>query len=101
MRVPQRCEDRIGKSENQNVLRRLLAQEMVYPIGLLFGKRIVNDTIKLARRGEIGSERFFDDDAYPATLARLVQAGRFELLENRFELIWTCRTIKQAIDARA
>ena len=72
VRVPQRRENGVGKSQNQDVLGRFLAEKMVDPIGLLFCKRIVDDTIKLARRRKIRSERFFDDYAHPAAFACLI-----------------------------
>ena len=61
----------------------------------------MDDAIELARRGEIGSERFFDNYPNPASFARLVQAGGFQVLENRFELVWSGRKIEKAIATRA
>src|SRR5439155_8182054 len=90
-----------GKSEDEDVLGRFLAEKMVDPIGLLFCERIVDDTIKLARRGKIRSERFFDDYAHPAAFACLIQASSFQVLENWFELVRACCKIKKAIAARA
>src|SRR6266571_4473592 len=101
MRVPQRRENCVRKSEHQDVLRRLFAEEMIDSIGLLFRKRIVDNAIELARRGEIGSERLFDDYANPASFARVVQAGGFQVLENRFKLVWSGCKIEQAIAAGA
>src|SRR5437870_10671909 len=101
MRVPERCENRVRKSEDKNILCRFLAKKMVDPVGLLFVERTADDAIELARRGEIGSERFFDNYADPASLARFIQAGGFQVLENRFELIRSGRKIKKAIAAGA
>ena len=101
VRVPQRRENRVGKPENEDVLGGFLAEKMVDSIGLLFCKRIVDNAIELARRGKIRSERLFDDYAHPASFARLVQAGSFQVLENWFELVRACRKIKKAIAARA
>ncbi len=38
-RVPERLEDRVGKSEDENVLRGFLAEEMIDPIGLILRER--------------------------------------------------------------
>src|SRR6266571_1044876 len=67
-RVPERLENRVRESQHQNVLRGLFAEKMVDAVGLTFIERVVDDAIQLARRGKIGAERFFDDDARPASL---------------------------------
>ncbi len=101
VRVPQRRENRVSKPENEDVLGSFFAEKMVDPIGLLFSKRIVDDTIELARRGKIRSERFFDDYANPASFACLIQASSFQVLENWFELVWGSRKIEKPIAAGA
>ena len=100
-RVPERLENRVGKPQHQDVLRGFLAEEMIDPVGLLFGEGIAHDAIELARRGEIGAERFFDDDARPASFAGLVQARGFQVLEDRLELVGRDREIKETVAARA
>ena len=77
MRVPERRENRVRKSEDQDVLRRFLAEKMIDAVGLLFRKRISDDSVQLARRLQIRSEWFFNDYARPASFARLIQIGRF------------------------
>ena len=70
-RIPERLENRVRESQHQNVLRGLFAEKMVDAIGLIFVECVADDSIQFARRGEIGAERFFDDDARPASfLAR-------------------------------
>ena len=101
VRVPERLENRVGESQDEDVLRGFFAEEMVDAIGLLLVKELRNDAIEFARRGEIGAERFFDYDARPASFAGLVQAGGFQILEDRFELVRPGRQIKKTIAARA
>ena len=63
VRVPKRREDRVGEAQHKNVLRGFLAEKVIDPVGLFFAKGIADDAIELARRGEIGPERFFHDYA--------------------------------------
>ena len=49
VRVPQRREDRVGESEDEDVLRGFLSEEMVNAVGLLFCEGIADDAIELAR----------------------------------------------------
>ena len=71
--IPERLENGVREPENENVLRGFLPEKMIDPIGLLLGKCVAHDPIQLARGGEIGAERFFDNDPRPASFARLVQ----------------------------
>ena len=72
MSVPKRCENRVRESQDQDILRGFLAQKMIDPVSLLFREGIADDAIELARRSQIGSERFLDNDASPASFAGLV-----------------------------
>jgi len=47
--VPKRFENRVGEAQHQNVLRRLLSEEVVNAVCLLFGERIADDAIQFAR----------------------------------------------------
>ena len=72
MRVPERRENRVRESEDEDVLRGFFAQKMIDAVGLLFGERVADDSVELARRGEIGAERFLDDYAGPAPFAGFI-----------------------------
>src|SRR4029077_10379112 len=99
--VPERRENSVSEPQYQNILGSLLTEEMIDSIGLLLGKRIAHDPIKLARRGEICSKRFFDDYANPASLARFIQADGFQVLENGFELVRSSGKIEKTVAASA
>ena len=43
--VPKRFENRVGEAQHQNVLRRLLSEEVVNAVRLLFGERVADDAI--------------------------------------------------------
>ena len=73
---------------------------MIDPIGLLLSKGILNDPVQLTSRREIGAEGFFDNDASPTSFLCFVQADRFEVFQNRLELIRRDRKIKEAISSR-
>ena len=72
MRVPERRENRVRESQDQNVLRGFFSQKMIDPVSLLFGKGIADDAVEFSRRSEIGAERFFDNYAGPASFAGFV-----------------------------
>ena len=61
--VPDRLEQAIGEAERQDVLRRFLAQEMIYPENLLLGEDFMQLRIQRYGAGEIGAERLLHDDA--------------------------------------
>ena len=72
MRVPERRENRVRESQNQNVLRGFLAEKMIDSVSLLFGEGTADDAVEFARRSQIGAERFFNNDAGPASFAGFV-----------------------------
>ena len=71
--APDRLEQAVGESEGENVLRRLLAEEMVDPEDLLLGKNLVQLGVERHRALEIGAERFFHDDARTLGESRFVE----------------------------
>src|SRR5438067_13160035 len=64
-RVPDRLKNRVGETENQNVLRRFFAEKMVDPVSLVFTESVPHDPIQFARGSEIAAKRLFNDDACP------------------------------------
>ena len=60
--VPDRLEQAVGEAEREDVLRRLLAEEMVDAEDLLFGEHLVQLGVQRDRAREIGAERLFHDD---------------------------------------
>ena len=100
-RVPERLENRVREAQDENILRSFFPEKMIDAVGLLFGKRTTHDAIEFARGGEIGAERFLDDDARPTAFACFVQAGAPEMFHDWFELIGRDREIEKSIAARA
>ena len=60
--VPDRLEQAVGEAECEDVLRRLLAQEVVDAENLVFGKDLVQLGVQRDRARQIGAERLFHDD---------------------------------------
>ena len=71
--VPDRLEQTICKAEGENVLRRLFAQEVVYPEDLIFGKDLVQLGVERNCAFEIRAKRLFHDDPGPVDEACLGQ----------------------------
>ena len=63
--VPDRLEQSVGEAEREDVLRRLLAQEVVDPEDLIFGEHLVQLGIQRHRARQVGAERLFHDDPGP------------------------------------
>ena len=64
-RVPDRFEERVGEAEVQQVLHRLLPQEVVDAIDRVLGKRFVQRGVEGLRGREVAAERFLDDQPRP------------------------------------
>ena len=60
--VPDRLEQPVGEAEGQNVLRRLLAEEVVDAKDLVLGEHLVQPGIQQHRAGQVGAERLLHDD---------------------------------------
>ena len=61
--VPHRLEDRVGETEGNNILHRLLSEIVVDAVDLAFIKDGVQLVVERSGRGEIGAERLFHNDA--------------------------------------
>ena len=61
--VPDRLEQAVGEPEREDVLRRLLAEEVVDAENLILGEDLVQRVVERDRGFEIGAERLFHDDA--------------------------------------
>ena len=57
--------------------------------------------IELLGGRQVCAERFLNDDARPTTFRRFVQSGRFQVFQDRLELLRRGREIEQPITARA
>ena len=61
--VPDRLEQAVAKPKGEDVLRRLLAEEVVDAEDLLLGEHLVQRVVERDRAFEIGAERLFHNDA--------------------------------------
>src|ERR1700733_3476788 len=71
--VPDRLEQAVAEAKGENVLRRLLAEEMIDAENLVLGEHLVQRIVERDRAFEIGAERLFHDDARPAGKLSLAQ----------------------------
>ncbi len=77
--MPQRLEQRIGKTQGHQVLHRLLAEIMVNTENLLFGKNRAHGIVDRIGRGQIMANRLFHHHAGK----RPVQPGSPQILADR------------------
>ncbi len=63
--VPDRFEECVGEAEVEQVLHRLLAQEVVDAINRVLGKRLVQGGVEGLRRREVAAERLLHDQSRP------------------------------------
>ena len=61
--IPDRLEEAVGEAEGEDVLRRLLAEEVVDPEDLFLGEDLVQLRVQRDRAVEIGAEGLLHDDA--------------------------------------
>ena len=73
--VPDRLEQAVGEAEGQQVLDRLLAQEVVDPEDLALVEDPADGLVELARAGQVATEGLLDDDAGAVGQAVLLQLG--------------------------
>src|SRR5262245_6966438 len=99
--IPERLENLVRESQHQNVLRSLFAEKMVDAVGLTLVECLANDSIQFARRGKIGAEWFFDDNARPASFPGAIQSGGLQIFQDNLELVRPGREIEKAIAASA
>ena len=71
--VPDRLEKAVAEAEGQNVLRRLLAEEMVDAEDLVFVEHLVQFDVERHRALEVGPERLLHDHPRPLGETRLVK----------------------------
>ena len=77
--VPDRLEQSVGEAECEDVLRRLLAQEVADAEDLLLGKDLVQLGVQRDRAFQVGSERLFHDDLgvlHQLSLAQQAHGGQ-------------------------
>ncbi len=73
--IPDRLEDSVAETKNQNVLHGFFAQIVIDGINLLFVQDLLELLVKLAGRIEIAAERFFDHEPPPVIVFLATQPG--------------------------
>ena len=68
--VPDGLEQTVGEAEGQDVLGRLLPQEVVDPVDLVGGEDAVHGVVEHLGRLQVGAERLLHDDPGPLDQAR-------------------------------
>src|SRR4051812_10939061 len=64
--IPDRFEDRVGETENKQILNRLLAQVMIDAEDLILRKPLRQERVQIAGRVEIVAKRFLDYHPLPS-----------------------------------
>src|SRR5262245_13461956 len=95
--VPERLEDAIGKAQDQDILDRFFAEEVIDPIDLVFSQHLEDLCVEGLRRRKIVSEGFFDDHPPPRSARLFGQSRVTELLDDRSEEALADRQIEQDI----
>src|ERR1700760_176734 len=65
--IPERLQDRVGKTQKQHVMNRPLSEVMINAKDSTFIEGTQENAIKFHGRGEIPAKRLFDN--YPSTLS--------------------------------
>ena len=106
--IPQRLEDRIGKTKHQQTLHNLLAQVVVDSIDRVFLEHAAQREIQPRSRLNIVAERLLDDDSLPrnvltidaAPFAALRHQARFaDAFDDRLVQTWRDGKIKENVAA--
>ena len=97
--VPEDFEELIGETQDHDVLRSFFAQVVIDPIGVLLGKGLVDDVIKMLGSRKIGAEGFFHHGATPAGFG-LIQTRLAEVQQDVIEEFGSRGQIIKAIRAR-
>ncbi len=71
--VPDGLEQAVREAEREDVLRRLLAEEVVDAEDLVFAENLVQPRVQLHRARKVGAERLLHDDARALHEARLAE----------------------------
>src|SRR5277367_6211233 len=81
--VPQRLENAIAETKNQQILDSVLAEIVIDAVDLLFLEDTQNGLVEFLGCGQIAAEGLLNNDAYPGVRRRWArQAGAAELLDD-------------------
>src|SRR5216684_4641663 len=101
--IPNRLEDSIAETKEQNVLHRFFAEIVIDPKYLILGKDGIHIVIELLCRCEIRSEWLLDDDPDPVVrlFSRLRHAMRTKSGDDVGKILGCHRQVEQPVAARA
>ena len=99
--VPERLEDAVGEAQDQDVLHRLLAEEMIDPIDLVLAQDLPDLGIERPRRSEVVAEGLLDDHAAPGAVRLAGQVGVAEPLDDGPEVPVRNRQVEEHIGIAA
>ena len=91
--VPDRLEQAVGEPEREDVLRCLLAEEVVDPEDLVLVEDLVELGVQLLCALQVGPERLLHDDPAP-----LDQSGLLELVDHRERCLGGHREVVEALE---
>src|SRR5574337_114793 len=94
--IPYGLEEWIGKAKRQNILHSFLAQIMVDPEDLRFGKAVCEDTVQLAGGFQVIADRFLDHNTRQLSVTR--QPGLAEVFRDFAEHARRCGHVEDAVD---
>src|ERR687889_77630 len=83
MLAPDGLEDAVGEPERQDILHRLLAKVVVYPVDLALPEVPPDVPVQFSGARQVSSERFLDYQPGPAAALSLVHPRLPEPLDNR------------------
>ena len=80
--VPERFEQHVGETADQDVLHRLLAQVMVNAVDLLLAHHLEQAGVERLGGGQVGAERLLDNYAPKALVRFIQQTGTAQALHH-------------------
>src|SRR5262249_273741 len=93
MPVPDRLDERVGESEEQQILNRFFPQVVIDPENVRLREAVVQRLVERLRRREIAPERLLDDDA-----SRLVAAGDSQAVGDRWKQFrWNRQIVERTL----
>ena len=99
--VPHRLENRVGETQDHDVLRGLLAEVVVDAVGLRFLEGTLDEIVQTTGTGQVGAEGFFHNDAGPRAGLGGVEAAFSEVFQNHLKLVGRGGEVEEPVATRA
>jgi len=94
--VPQRLEDAVGETEDEEVLDRFLAEVVVDAEDRPLAEDLEDLLVQLLRRRQVPAERFLDHDAMAFATAR-DHPGAPQVLDDGDEVVGRSGAVEEAV----